>query len=243
LKNISFLMLFNLAIKNLWILIICAVITAAGTFGFCEYVAVDRYSATGSVIVTNGTLLVQREDKTGISNTDVVASVNFSETIKDILNTNGIFKKLASALDNKYTYEQLKAASKIEKRSEDSLFIDVTFESTDKEEAKRMVNEYLKFTDSYIEEFIEGAATISVSDADAAKKVYPNTVTSTILISFGAVLICFSIIVLVHSYTTVIKDEDSFKEMFNIPVLGNVPDFDSARKDKKYSYYGKGGNN
>jgi len=106
-----------------------------------------------------------------------------------------------------------------------------------------MVNEYLKFTDSYIEEFIEGAATISVSDADAAKKVYPNTVTSTILISFGAVLICFSIIVLVHSYTTVIKDEDSFKEMFNIPVLGNVPDFDSARKDKKYSYYGKGGNN
>ena len=39
--------------------------------------------------------------------------------------------------------------------------------------------------------------------------------------------------------------EEDFKERFDVPVLGNIPDFAKAKSGKyykNYKYYGKGGN-
>ena len=41
------------------------------------------------------------------------------------------------------------------------------------------------------------------------------------------------------------KSEEDFNERFDVPVLGNIPDFAKAKSGKyykNYKYYGKGGN-
>ena len=38
---------------------------------------------------------------------------------------------------------------------------------------------------------------------------------------------------------TTISNEEDFKERFDIPVIGAIPDFASARSRKSYRHYGK----
>ncbi|MBQ1988379.1 MAG: hypothetical protein II234_00550 [Clostridia bacterium] len=55
-------------------------------------------------------------------------------------------------------------------------------------------------------------------------------------------MIAYAILFLVYCANTVIKGEDDFKDRFDIPVLGCIPDFSASKNDqyyKKYNY-GKG---
>ena len=66
---------------------------AAGAFGYCKFLATPEYTATASVLVTNGGIMVQ-ESTNGqdtISTTDITASINLVDTVTDILETSDIY--------------------------------------------------------------------------------------------------------------------------------------------------------
>lgn len=251
-RNLTLFSLLNLALRYAWILILCALVFAIGTFSYCEFVATPIYSATGSVLVTNGAILSQQykdyyENDSTLNNTDIVASINFADTINDILNTNGIFKQLAAKTDNKYSYSELASRATVKRKSESSLFISVSFKSNEKAEAILLVNEFLDLTPSYIKEFVPSTAAVSTSVADTASKVSPNTMTSTGLAGIIGACLAYGIIVIIYSMNTTITNEDDFKEHFDIDVLASIPDFAAARTEKYYkhqpyyAYYGMGG--
>lgn len=254
-RSLSLFSLINLALKYLWILILCALLFATAAFGYCEFLATPQYSATGSVLVTNGAILsnqITEEgylDDTTINNTDIVASINFSDTVTDILNTNGIFKRLAENLENKYTYSNLISRATIKRKSENTLFINVSFKANSREEAILLVNGYLNLAPNYIKEFVPSTSAVSTSTADSARKIFPQTF--TLIISFAAVgaLLAYGIIVVIYSLNTTITNEDDFRERFGIEVIASIPDFSAAKSNKYYkkhpyyAYYAKGGSN
>ncbi|MBQ3052900.1 MAG: hypothetical protein IJD55_04305 [Clostridia bacterium] len=244
-RNISLFALVEIALKHIFIIIAVALVAAIGVFSFCEFVAAPSYSATGSIIVTNGAIIDYDELNTddGINNTDVAASLNFAYTVNDILNTNGIFKELADELDNKYTYSQLKSFSNIERRSNTTLFIDVTFTAGTKEEAIELVNTYLKLAPDYINTFGTKSAIAAASPADSASKVYPKTFLATAAAALIGAGLTYAVAFLIYCANTVIKCEDDFKDRFDVPIIGSIPDFSTAKNDKYYkynSYYKRG---
>ena len=110
--------------------------------------AVPKYSATGSVLVTNGAIItdnntVSSNSKT-VSNTDIAASLQLANTITDILKTNDIYKELADNTGNKYLYTELKNNVVIKRRTTDTLFIDISFTASTPEEAKTLTNKFLE---------------------------------------------------------------------------------------------------
>ncbi len=247
-KGLTLFSLIKIAINHIFVLILAAAVFGGATFAFCKFAATPVYTATGSVLVTNGAILENPEDGKNLENTDVAASINMVDTILDILKTNGIYKNLSDNLGDKYTHNLLSSKANIERRGNTSLFIDVSFSASTREEAVLLVNEYLKLAPEYINTYIPGVDSVAVTSADSASQVFPKTIVFTFLAAVAGAFLSFLIILMIYSTNTVIRNEDDFSERFDIEVLGSIPDFSSARNVKYYrshyyNYYGKGGNN
>lgn len=240
-NNISIYHLFRLLIKNIFVIVLVALVCGISAFGYCKYFVEEKYAATGSVLVTNGAILYEDDNSGSIKSSDIAASINLLTTIKDILSTNDIYKKLSEELNGEYTYTQLKSFATISKREDNSLFIDVRFQTNDKAKTVKITNTFLQLAPDYIGKFIPHSATTAVTMADNAFKTSPK-VTSTVVSAMlvGAIL-CYAVVYLISLSNVTIESEDDFKDHYDIPVLGNVPDFSEAQS-KKYAkyYYSKG---
>ncbi len=247
-NNISLISLLKLALKHIYVLILAGVVFAAVAFSYCKFVAVPKYSATGSVLVTNGSIISNNTQSSAtsstssknVSYTDINASLQLADTINDILNTNDIYKELSNEDSNRYTYSNLKSRSSVKRRSTDSLFIDVTFVASTPEEALRLTNKFLNLTPDYVKNYIPSANTAIATQPDRAGKTYPRTSFYTLAAGLCGVIIAYAIVYIISLTNNSIKDEDDIVNHYDIPVLGNVPDFANA-KSKEYSAYKKGG--
>ena len=78
---------------------------------------------------------------------------------------------------------------------------------------------------------------------NTAAKVFPRTLVITGVAGIFGAAMAYAVIFLIYCANTVIKGEDDFKDRFDLPILGCIPDFATAKSEKyykKYSY-GKGG--
>lgn len=246
-NNISLIGLLKLALRYIYILIAVALVAAIVAFSYCNFIAVPRYSSTGSIVVTNGAIINNSSSQSTsnkVSTSDIAASLQISNTIIDILNTNDIYKELASDLGNKYTYTDLMGRATVKRRSEDTLFIDATFTADTPEEARALVNGFLKLVPDYILKFIPNSTAAVTTTADKAVKIYPRTSKTVFVSALAGVLLSYAVIYLISIFNTTIKNEDDVKSNYDLTVLGNIPDFSSAafNKRNKYYAYSKGGN-
>ncbi len=247
-NNYSLRYMVNVALKY-WILIVVAsVLTAGAAFSYFNFVAEPKYTANGSIAITNGKIIIANETSQKVENGDIVASINLATTVTDILKTSGIYKELADELDNKYSYGQLMGKTSVSRKSDDTIFIDVSFTHSDPKEAIEILNEYLKLAPDYINTIGKDITSV-VFPADYASWSYPSDV---IIIAIGAVagaVIMYIIIFFIYTSNNIIRDGDDYAELCGMDVIGVVPDFASSRNaEKRYGKYGyysyaSGGNN
>lgn len=231
--------IFKLAIKNAFLLLITGIVFATAVYGYCKFIVDPKYSATGSLLVTNGAILTDTTidgDRSILNNTDIVASMNLVGTIDDILNTNGIYKRLSKEIDGRYSYQQLRAMVDVKRKSDKSLFINVSFTSTDPKEAINLVNEFLMLVPEYINEYVPNSE-VAISTSDSAGKVFPQTTSLMAIAAVIGMVLVFAILVLIQSTNTVVQNEDDFTARFDIAVLATIPDFEKSKNDKYNSRY------
>ena len=142
-NNLSIYHLARILFKNILVIILVALVSGVAAFSYCQYFVQEKYAATGSVLVTNGAILYEKDNKSNsVQSSDIAASINLLTTVEDILSTNDIYKRLAEKLGGQYTYTQLKNCVKIEKRDDNSLFIDVRFQTSSKSETIKITNTF-----------------------------------------------------------------------------------------------------
>lgn len=243
-NNFSIYHVMRLLVKNLLVIILSALIFAIGAFSYCKLLAQEKFVANGAVLVTNGGIVgnsyINNTPINGqtVNNSDITASINLLDTIRDILSTNDIYMQLAEELDGKYTHSQLKSFATISKSTDYSLFINVRFETNDPKEAIVITKTFLKLAPAYITKFIPNSAA-NVTLPDRAVKTSPQTTKTTVLAAFIGAFLAFAVFYIISLTNTTIKGEEDFKEYFNVPVLGDIPDFNTATgKYGKYSYKG-----
>ena len=247
-RNFTLFSLVRIALKHIVILIIAAIIFAGGTFAYCEFVALPVYSASGTILVTNGAIIEETdpEDDT-LQNTDIVASLNFSDTVIDILKTKGIFKQLSKEINNKYSYGNLSGRTSISKSDDNSLFLTVSVSANAPDEAVYLVNEYLSLAPDYINSYVPGTAAVAINEAEHASQTYPRTIVFSFMAGMIGAVAAFAVLLLIYSTNTIIRGEEDFLERFDMQIIGSIPDFASAKAEKYYrssyygAYYGKGG--
>ena len=230
--EISLSSIFNMIIRKIWAVIIAIVLCGSLAFTYCEVFETPVYQTKASIIVTNGAVITDSINST-VSNTDLAASLYLVDTCVDILKSQGIYQELSSAIADKYSYKALKSSFSISRRSEESLFVDISFKSTSKNEAIEIVNAFADLSSNYICEAIPSATVAVMEHSDSATVVSPRTVFSTVLFALLGAIISSLIIVIISMLDKAIKGEDDFKESFDIPVLGAVPDFDASSSTTK----------
>ena len=226
-KAINIMDLVLLAWRRLWIIILTAIVFAAGVFSYCKFFVTPSYSATASILVTNGAVTTSYNETTDkVSGSDISASLYLAYTVVDILNTPDIYKKVADQLGGGYEYQNLMARSWVARRSEETLFIDITFSSTDPKEAMRVANKYVEVACGYIPEFIPSSRAMVASTAIKAVMTYPRTMSTTAVAGLVGAVAAYIILFIIESLNRSIKGEEDFTANFDVPLLGAVPDFE-----------------
>lgn len=244
-KEISLMYLLDLALRRLWALILAAVVFATAAFCYCKFLATPQYTATASVLVTNGGIMTKTDNDGNetISTTDISASINLVDTVMDILETSEIYKKLSDQFDNEYSYRQLKSRTSISSKADHSMFVDVSFRASSPEEATKMVNAFVELTPEYIVEFVPYSNVAVAATADSAALVFPRTTTTSALAGIVGAVLAFAIALLVDSFDQAIAGESDFTKNYDIPLIGSIPDFESIGVVNSSNYYQKGVNN
>ena len=116
----------------------------------CTFVLTPTYQANVSFVATNGGVGVSTQDTDKIGSSDVASSLALMNTYVDILKTTNVYKELSVALNNKYSFLELKGMIRVEFRDEDSLFIDVFVTSSDPNEASIIANTFLTVGERYV---------------------------------------------------------------------------------------------
>lgn len=245
-KTINIMDLVMLAWRRIWIIILVAIVCAAVAFSYCKFFITPSYSATASILVTNGAVTISYDETTDkVSGSDISASLYLTYTVVDILKTPDIYKKVADSLGKDYEYQDLMLRSSVNRRSEETLFVDVTFTSTDPKEAMRVANKYVEVACEYIPEFIPSSRAMIASTAIKAVMTYPRTMMATAVVGLVGAVAAYIILFVIESFNRSIKGEEDFAANFDVPLLGAVPDFENAesvgyRKSKGRGGYGSG---
>ncbi len=203
----------------------------ADSFGgcFCKFLATPAYTATASVLVTNGGIIVQESynGSESVNTTDITASINLVDTITDILETSDIFKQLSNEADVDYTYSDLKNMATVSGRTDNSMFVDVKFKASSEKEATELVNKFVSLAPEYITKFVPYSNVAVASTADKATMVYPKTMSTVMIVALVGAVLAFAIVLLIDSFDQAILGEEDFTSHYSIPLIGSVPDFES----------------
>ena len=240
-QEISIFVLFKIARKRILALFWALLIAGGLAFAYCNFLVTPVYSASVSIIVTNGAVVSTDEAQTSqkVLGSDVQASLLLVDSIVDMLKTPDIYMYLSkNKLSSKITYGTLMANTTVARRGEDTLFVDISYRNTDPKEAIKIANLFATASCDYIKDFIPNSKPKVVSKADKASLVAPRTLRTTVLVGVAAAFVLYCGFVLVELLNNTIKDEEDFSSRYSIPVLGTIPDFEEARK---VSSYKKGG--
>ncbi len=239
-KTINIMDLVMLAWHRLWILLLAAMVCAVAVFSYCKFFITPSYSATASIIATNGAVTVY-SDKSTVSASDLSASLYLAETVIDILKTPDIYKDVADQLGKEYNYQNLMGRTSVARRGDNTLFIDVTFSSTDPKEAMRVANKFVEVSCEYIPEYIPHSIAKVASTAIKSVKTYPQTVKSTLIAGVIGAVVAYAILFIIESTNRAIKGEEDFTNSFDVPLLGAVPDFENVESSSYKKSKSKGG--
>lgn len=242
-REISLSYLLNIAWKRIWILAAVFIVTAGIAFGYCKLIASPKYAAKASILVTNGGMKNSQDagnSAGSVSNSDISASVNMVTTVVDILKTDDIYKQLSADFGGDYTYSELLKNASVEARGEKTMFIDVTFTASSESEALKLVNSFAELAPEYISDSIPNSYTKYYA-AEKAAMTYPTTLKTTVIFAIFGVAAAYMALLLIDVFDRGIKSEADYVSRFDIPLIGIVPDFESANNAISYSSF-KGGN-
>lgn len=225
--------------KSIIYMIIVSIICAIGAFCYCKFIATPTYQARISFIGANSSGFASQKGEEGeetvdIKSSDISASRQLILTYVDLFKTKDFYRVVKENIDLNYSANQLKGMVNIAQRAENSLFIDVTVTSTDPKHAIKIAETIYECGDDFLVATLPNAYVKAIEDTDSiATKNYP--VTSTIVMAaivVGAAL-TFAVATIITIMDKTIKGEKDFMANYDIPILGNIPNFKAAAREEK----------
>lgn len=217
-----------------WKLIaVCVILAASITLGLTLFFVTPTYRASIKVYVNNRTVV---DDKEVTSSGDLSASIYLVEGYMVVAKSDTIMEKVAEKLNGDYTVNQLKSAVST-KKVENTVMFYLYVTLPDPKEAARVANVVAEVLPQEIPSIIDGTSAKVVDRAKVPSGRYePNYSGNTALGAAGGFLAAIVYVTIMFLKDTRIKDENDLTDMFELPILGRIPDFDGEFSSTKYSY-------
>lgn len=225
-------------LKKWWLIVLCGVVVAAGALVYTVALVTPMYQSSISVYVNNMRGTQGTED---LSKSNLDASRQLVNTYVTIAKSDRVLQKVAETLGGDYTVKDLQEMFSAAQVGDTEIF-ELSVDSPDPEEAARVANTMAAVVPEEIASVIEGSSARVIDYAKVPEDPYTPSYKKNILM--GALIGCF----LALAYLTVaylldvrIKDGEDLNKNFDLPVLGQIPDFHLVGSKKRRGYgYGYG---
>lgn len=236
--EISILDILKIIFRRIWAIIIAAVLCGAVAFVYCTMFATPTYQAKASVIGSNGNIAVDYDvtspsAKETIESSDLAASLALSDTYVVMLTKMPAeSQEFIDKLTDEGLFDIYQNSSVSISPREETLIIDISVVSTDRNAAQKIANIYAECSSSFVAEYNIGMIK-TLSKARDTVQVSPNTLRTVFFAVLLGILIVAFIAVFIDMSDKTINGEDDIRANYDIPILGSVPDFQTISKGGK----------
>lgn len=242
-EEISFKRLTEILMQSISMIVAVTIIAGIIAFVYSETMVVSEYESTVSLYVNNES--GKNTDK--ILGTDITASQMLVDTYIIIIKSNTVLNEVCEKLEEQgiegYDAESLAKKIDASATNETEIF-GVTVRDTNPKHTYMIANIIADVAPPIIKDFVEASSVKVIDYAKEGKRVSPNIQRNTILgLLIGLILSC-DFVVLREMFDMRIKTEDDLTKMFELPILGIIPDINDPQNRKSgYYYYKRGSRN
>lgn len=231
--NVQALLLLYL--KKWWIIAICAIVAAVGTFLVTWKFVTPTYQATVSIYVNNNRAT---EEKEGLTNSDMTAALRLVNTYVSIATSDRVLEQVAEKLGGDYTASQLRGCTRAQQLDETEIFC-IHVVHPDRQEAARIANAAAEVAPAAISELIDGTSARVIDTAKVPTGRHsPNYTSTAAMGGFVGILIALVLMSVIAIQDTRIMDENDLRMVFDLSVLGRIPDFEDMHSSSGSYGYG-----
>ena len=237
-EEISFKRLTEILMQSISMIVAVTIIAGIIAFVYSETMVVPEYESTVSLYVNNESGI--NTDK--ILGTDITAAQMLVDTYIIIIKSNTVLNEVCEKLEEQgiegYDAESLAKKIDASATNETEIF-GVTVRDTNPKHTYMIANIIADVAPPIIKDFVEASSVKVIDYAKEGKRVSPNIQRNTILgLLIGLILSC-GFVVLREMFDMRIKTEDDLTKMFELPILGIIPDINDPQNRKSGYYYYK----
>ena len=236
-KSIGVQELFGLLKKYLLAILAAGLIGGIITFCVCNFLISPVYEASAKMIVNS------RQEQTGsVTNDQITSAQKLVNTYAIIIRSQPVLDPVVDTLNLPISFEAL--AQKVSVTSvNDTQVMKIAVQSTDREQALRIVEEIVRICPDIIIEAVEAGSVKTIEPAHLqSTPVAPHTNLYTVLAAFLCMLAVIAAILIRFLMDNTYKTSTDLQNDLDLPVLGVIPDYTFCMKlkseGKEGAYYG-----
>ena len=241
-EEIDLLPLFKAVVSKWWLIVIFAVVLGMVSYFVTDTFVTPTYRTGFTAYVNNRSGVTANGSETTSSSkklttSDITASQSLVKTYSKIILSRSVLTEAASKVNLNYTPSQLSRMVSTNTEDETEV-IGVYVTAEDPKVAAQLASAIADVAPKMISQIIEGSSMQIIDEPLVPTSIYtPNYSKNTAVgILIGAV-IAVAIIVIKELLDDHVKNEDELEDKFAIPVVGVIPDINSAIKQStKYAY-------
>lgn len=223
---------------RMWLLILCALIAGGISYFYTANFITPMYRASVSIYVNNANPQLG-SNPNYISGSDLATAQRLVNTYVNIIKSNTVLEKVAEQSGLGLNAEQIRSMMTATSVENTEIF-EIHISSADPELAAQVANAIAAVAPEEISNFLEGSSTKIIDYAEVPRFRYtPSFRQNTFLGCCAGGMLAAVYVVLMTIMDVRIKDEDDLERLFDLPVLGSIPDF--AEGTKSGGYYGRYG--
>ena len=223
-KTISLMDILAVLRKKIGVLFICTLLGAAAAVLLSVFMLPKIYTSSVSLYVNNGTLAASDNN---VNINDLNASTRLVNTYIVILTNEDILEQAAQRIGESVTASQLRSAISMSSVNQTEV-LRITAGTTDPELSATICNTMAELAPEVLQRVVKAGSVETIGVAKpAASPSSPNVRFNTLLGGAIGLVVSAVICLLVSFLDTRIKGEEDLKEVIDLPVLGEIPSFET----------------
>lgn len=222
-ENLSLMDIMNIVLKWWWIIALMAIICAGGMYVHSEYFQDEIFESKGSLYVNAYT-----NETESISLSMQESNARLGETYIELANSESVLAQVSSALENEgYGYVSINRLKSMISYSvlNETEVIEIKTLDENPALAQAVTNTALSVIPAEIQKIVQ-VGRIEVVDKGKlpTSPAYPDVLRQTLIGLLIGLIIGCGLVVLLEFLDLRIKPENNLEQMYDIPVLGNIPE-------------------
>ena len=217
-----------------WKLIaLCVFLGVAIAVGITAFAITPMYRASATIYINNSRYT---GDVDYVSSSDLSASRALVKGYVALVKSDPILEKAVEKLGDGYTMTEVKESISA-KQIEETVMFTLYVVHSDPERAAAIATAVSDVVPIEGPKVIEGTSARLVNYAKVPTSPYsPSYVNNTFVGAVAGFLVAIVFVTIMFLRDTRIKDENDLTDMFNLPILGRIPDLDGEFVGSRYSY-------